>query len=101
MHPIKAAMWLVSLDMAAQVLLFTTCGCLQEPVQEPCAHHAAEHPCACFEEVLAQAEVQNLLALLRMYGFVPNGARSYYTNRRHVKHGCHSCCQDNLLYTVH
>ena len=59
------------------------------------------HTCACFQKMLAQAEVQNLLALLRMYGFVPNGARSYYTNRRHVNGGRHSCCQDIFLYTLH
>ena len=37
--------------------------------------------------MLAQAEVRNLLALLREYGYVPNGARSYYVNRRHVNCG--------------
>ncbi|KAK9840623.1 hypothetical protein WJX81_004876 [Elliptochloris bilobata] len=31
----------------------------------------------------AQAEVCNLLALLSAHGHVPNGARSYYVNRRH------------------
>ncbi len=31
-----------------------------------------------------QAEVHNLLALLRVHGHVPNGARSYYLNRRRV-----------------
>jgi neutral trehalase len=32
-----------------------------------------------------QAEVRNLLALLRTHGHVPNGARRYYLNRRRVQ----------------
>lgn len=30
----------------------------------------------------AKTIVLNLVYLLEKYGFVPNGARSYYTNRR-------------------
>jgi len=35
-----------------------------------------------------QAEVRNLLALLRAHGHVPNGARRYYLNRRRVQVYC-------------
>ena len=48
--------------------------------------------CVNLLEVLAQAQVHNLLALLRECGFVPNGARSYYRNRRHAHAGHHPCC---------
>ena len=31
----------------------------------------------------ATAIVTNLISLIEEYGFVPNGARAYYTNRRY------------------
>ncbi len=44
-----------------------------------------------------QAEVRNLLALLRTHGHVPNGARRYYLNRRRVQLICLRMCPTGLL----
>ena len=33
-------------------------------------------------DVVKQVVVRNLIGLLKTYGFVPNGSRSYYLNRR-------------------